>query len=675
MSLICYVLIGCPGSGKSTLAHKFVSSHDDYRIVSTDSIREKLFGEACIQGDWSLIETEVLRQIDEHINGGRPIIYDATNARRPWRMDLLRKLPRYEDVYWVGWNLKTPLETCKQWNKQRSFQVPDFVIDTMTYWLKRFPPALAEGFTCLKEVDSSKDKFPVVTLNDVRQSIVNKQNNSSKFTFHSYSRLEDFDRLLHLISTLIHYPGAGNLQTSDPEYLKNLLGPDVNFSTDIDEISALLSRHADPFYAGKQEIAKDLSWLENNGFIGNCYDWGKIEIETVNDPTIISHAYADLDTFQRLMTTIRFILHHPLIYDEDRGVLDALLIKMKAQKAIDQNLRDSIRKDIEKVLKPFKIFPSFPMRKGYFIGTGILSQNDLTTVFQLLETQAQSLEDPSAIDVYQRFKQRMEDAKLTTSEAYQVRAIYNRNVFDSDDLKPSSLAKKIEDLEGAIECGNVLKLGRFQGVGSFAQKPDKFFQAIPLQIVFHNIGWYLGYQIVREEQKGLYEFERLDRLYSVSKAGESLTKTEQRAKLKQLQKLYEYSAGIYLGKDPLEQQTYLSNDRKNVEITVEIWCQDCIFKFISEEKRRFGKHQMKMSPPKGGHGEKKAPFTLPPTGDENYSNRLQITLPKWASDSIDFRGWLVGFGGQIKIIKPVELAVTVKDLARGIVDLYAEADK
>ncbi|MFP3344909.1 hypothetical protein R0J87_20755, partial [Halomonas sp. SIMBA_159] len=86
-----------------------------------------------------------------------------------------------------------------------------------------------------------------------------------------------------------------------------------------------------------------------------------------------------------------------------------------------------MRKDIEKALKPYGILPEFPMKRGYFAGTAVLSQADLIKVFQVLETQAKHLDDPIALQVYETFEARMKTAKLIDSDQYPVRAIHNRN--------------------------------------------------------------------------------------------------------------------------------------------------------------------------------------------------------------------------------------------------------
>lgn len=145
--LTSHFLIGPAASGKSTLAQQLATT-DNYNIVSTDQIRAELFGEESIQGDWQLIETEALNRIKKSLAVGQPVIYDATNTKRPWRMELLNKIRKISppNFWWMGWYLETSLEICLERNRQRYRQVPPEVITAMHRSLKQFPPIAAEGF-------------------------------------------------------------------------------------------------------------------------------------------------------------------------------------------------------------------------------------------------------------------------------------------------------------------------------------------------------------------------------------------------------------------------------------------------------------------------------------------------------------------------------------------------
>jgi predicted kinase len=89
--LRCHLLIGPPGSGKTTMAHQLAplllgADGSPGLVLSTDAIRQELFGDAAVQGPWDEIRTVLLQRLQEAVAAGRPVIIDATHARRPWRL-------------------------------------------------------------------------------------------------------------------------------------------------------------------------------------------------------------------------------------------------------------------------------------------------------------------------------------------------------------------------------------------------------------------------------------------------------------------------------------------------------------------------------------------------------------------------------------------------------------
>jgi predicted kinase len=144
----CHLLIGPPGSGKSTLARQIQAGLPHSCLVSTDQIRQNLYGDAAKQGAWPDIEAEVVRQITQAVERGEAVIYDATNAWRPWRVALLKRLEPL-DIAWIGWHLTTPLAICQQRNSQRTRQVPAAVIESSYEALQRCPPSVTEGFVAV----------------------------------------------------------------------------------------------------------------------------------------------------------------------------------------------------------------------------------------------------------------------------------------------------------------------------------------------------------------------------------------------------------------------------------------------------------------------------------------------------------------------------------------------
>lgn len=148
ISLPCHFLVGVPASGKSRFAEEVVKRDPRYVVVSTDAVREKLYGDAVIQGNWREIEAEVLAQIQEAIAQERPVIYDATNVRRAWRLDFLQLVKDLSDppLTWVAWVMEVPVEVCQRRNRDRPRMVPNHVIERMAEHLAQTPVTTAEGF-------------------------------------------------------------------------------------------------------------------------------------------------------------------------------------------------------------------------------------------------------------------------------------------------------------------------------------------------------------------------------------------------------------------------------------------------------------------------------------------------------------------------------------------------
>jgi predicted kinase len=686
VSFHIYFLIGCPSSGKSTLANQLIKQTPNYRIISTDQIRQKFFGDESIQGNWQLIETEIFAQIQQQLIAGNSIIYDATNSKRPWRIALLQKLKSIDNLDIIGLHLQTPLEICKQWNKQRQREVPEPIIESYYQALKQFPPIPAEGFTAIYDIAYQNGNHDLTTFTEkitqLSRSKINRQNRTQhrKVELHRYSQLLDFDRLMHLINLILEHPGIGNLQQTDPQLLENILGQKTNFNNSIDEICAIITIKHHSIYADPIAIKQDLEWLEKNGIIGEESHASEIHIETLKNSDIITHSYSDIEPFQRLIKIIRFIIHNPFLYNSEQGSLQTLVSEMEAQHIIDLNSADNVRKDIEKILKPFRILPNFPMKKGYFAGTGILSEPDLIKVFKLLEAQAKSLEDPVSLEIYQRFQERIGYAQLAHPQQYPVRGIYNRSIVDLKTLPSHSLGHHVHQVESAIELGKCLELKVLNNSARFTDEPNDYFLAFPIQIVFHNIGWYLGFEYLGGEKSGLFRFERLDRLCLGREQYQQREHQIQYQALQKLQTLYQNSGGIFLGNNQDDQIAYLSKDKTKkaqVEIQIELWFPDNIFRFITEGNKRFPLSQMTMSPPIQEHPPRnnqskklKTLFTLNQTDETIFRNRFQVTLPKWALEDVDLFRWIIGFGDQVKVIHPPELVNKIRKTATQLTHLY-----
>lgn len=362
--MICHFLIGVPGSGKSTFAAE-LAKLGNYRLVSTDAIRQQLYGDASIQGDWLAIEEKVIAEIVDAIAQGYAVIYDATNAKRMWRMVFLMKLKVLTPAaVWMAWYLQTPIAVCKLHNQQRDRQVAEVIIESMYKSLQNFPPIAAEGFAAVKQINVTSENFnfPEIftQIAELPSSIINQANHNRQITLHPYSELLDFERLMHLISLMIRYPGMGNLQATQPSQLESIFGEVPEFSSSLEEVTACMGKLCGNIYADAQAIASDLHWLQQNDFIkhgelnNNCFTSASSASSASLSPSP-PHPYSDLPTFQRLMQTIRWIAHHPFLPDSGEESLKMLISALREKSIIDANDLDNLRNNIENVLKPYKI--------------------------------------------------------------------------------------------------------------------------------------------------------------------------------------------------------------------------------------------------------------------------------------------------------------------------------
>jgi predicted kinase len=151
------LLIGLPGSGKSTWAKQLLLECPQMQLISTDAIRGLLFGDESIQGSWLLIWQEIQRQLKQATILGKTTIYDATNAQRRHRREIIALARDLGFTEIIGLWVDTPVWLCLARNQKRSRQVPEEIILKMHHQLRDAPPNLEEGLNCLIRVSQLRE--------------------------------------------------------------------------------------------------------------------------------------------------------------------------------------------------------------------------------------------------------------------------------------------------------------------------------------------------------------------------------------------------------------------------------------------------------------------------------------------------------------------------------------
>lgn len=148
------MLVGLPASGKSSYAK--IMSEGGFKIHSSDSIREELFGDVNFQGDNALVFKTLHKRIKDDLICGINVVYDATNLSYKKRKGFLEEL-RSIDCTKTAVIVATPYNDCIDRDSKRERRVGSTVLERM---YKSFTmPSKMEGFSKI-EIVYSKESYP-----------------------------------------------------------------------------------------------------------------------------------------------------------------------------------------------------------------------------------------------------------------------------------------------------------------------------------------------------------------------------------------------------------------------------------------------------------------------------------------------------------------------------------
>ena len=136
------LMVGAPGSGKTTAAKKISEKLGNIPVVSSDKVRETLYGNEATQGKSADVFKEVFRLVNENLDKEYICILDATNCEQWARWSAIAHTLPNRVIYIM---MEENADILKERNAARDRKVPEKVINRMLRSLKNHYPTEEEA--------------------------------------------------------------------------------------------------------------------------------------------------------------------------------------------------------------------------------------------------------------------------------------------------------------------------------------------------------------------------------------------------------------------------------------------------------------------------------------------------------------------------------------------------
>ncbi|MUG95565.1 WYL domain-containing protein [Scytonema sp. UIC 10036] len=384
-----------------------------------------------------------------------------------------------------------------------------------------------------------------------------------------------------------------------------------------------------------------------------------------------SHPYKDPLSFERLMLLIATLLKYPGIGCPD-GMED--LPKNQHHNALTQvqlGLRElanvfgiqlpanypstpTLRKDLE-TLRHYGILDRRMYRWGYYLGTGVMSQEELKVAIDAIASQAKYQGDSQVRRIHETLSKRLRglDLQLNGEFFYPIRQYLNRAIVHTDPEEMAekgnnqdTLFHKLPILEQAIIQGQPVEISRSQDLyGTGRVGP---IQVLPLQLIYYDIAWYLLYEYC---DSGHLAIGRMNRFKNYCKVlNDSGRGTEaQRYSLGKAYELLENGWGLNLG-EPNDQQLELQGKLEYVTVKVRFF--HPLVAFIQEGELRHPNQEIISSP------------LDEVTGKVNFVDYI-IALPPRSLN--EFLFWVYRYMDKAQVLAPPSLVQKHHEAANNLV--------
>ena len=374
------------------------------------------------------------------------------------------------------------------------------------------------------------------------------------------------------------------------------------------------------------------------------------------------HPHSDRTSFERLLLLIATLIQHPGIGATSQSdPLDAVQTAMHAIATEREILLPwyalpTIRKDMS-LLRKYGILHDRLYRHGYYLGTGIMSQDELRLAMNALASQAKYQGDARAKQTYQTLSQRIKglDVSRQGELLYPVRSQFNRatTYTDPDEMTRqqkhrNTLFHQLETIEHAIIQGIPVEL--------CTPRQPTYQRLYPLQLIYQDVAWYL---LCEDWQDGHLMTYRMDRLTNYIKPLDSTGRglDAQRASLTIAHQLLENGWGLFLG-DREPQRLERAGELPLQTVKVRFF--DQAIPLILEGDRRHP-------------NQKIIKGQLDPNTGQLSHVDYRVKLPDRSLQ--EFGWWLNRYLDHAIVLTPSSLRQTHRDRAMKLLQRYADHDR
>lgn len=377
--------------------------------------------------------------------------------------------------------------------------------------------------------------------------------------------------------------------------------------------------------------------------------------------------------FQRLMLLIATLLKNPGIGCPDvmgssgnkqhnalnqvKTSLRELAAELGIELPAGYPATPTLRKDLE-TLRRYGILDRRMYRWGYYLGTGAMSQDELKVAFNALASQGQFQGDPQIKRIHESLSKRLKglDMELEGKFFYPTRQHLNRAIIYTD---PEEMAAKGENretlfhqlpvLEAAISQGQAIEISR--GTDFYGSDRIGIVQVIPLQLIYHDIAWYLLYEYYKNGHLAIGRLNRFKNYCKVLNIPPRGLDT-QRDSLAKAYQLLENGWGFNLGDSPQQQQE-LRGELELVKVKVRFY--PPVTAFIQEGERRHPKQKI-------------TPGAIDVNTGKSHYVDYTVALPPRSLD--EFILWVYRYMDKAQILAPQELLEKHHQAAQALVARY-----